>query len=228
MKSALLSLLAIASTASAHYTFPELIVGGQGTGAWKYVRTTANHYSNGPVTSVSDSAIRCYELNPGTPASTYEVNAGDSIGFTTSIGHPGPLQFYMAKAPAGKTAATFDGSGAVWFKVQSQGATFTGGQIGWPSSGKTQVFLTLPKALPSGEYLVRVEHIALHSANAVGGAQFYLSCAQIKVNNGGSGNPGPLVSFPGAYSASDPGILFKLYYPVPTSYTPPGPPVWTG
>jgi hypothetical protein len=38
MKSALLSLLAVASTASAHYTFPELIVGSQKTGLWTYVR----------------------------------------------------------------------------------------------------------------------------------------------------------------------------------------------
>jgi hypothetical protein len=47
MKSAVLSLLAIASTASAHYTFPELLVGGKGTGQWTNVRKTANYQSNG-------------------------------------------------------------------------------------------------------------------------------------------------------------------------------------
>jgi len=230
MKSAVLSLLAIASTASAHYTFPELIIGGKGTGQWTNVRKTANYQSNGPVTDVSSSAIRCYELAPGTASQTATVNAGDTIGFTavTSISHPGPLQFYMAKVPAGKTAATFDGSGAVWFKTYSQGATFSGGQMTFASSGKTTVDFTIPKSLPSGEYLVRVEHIALHSAGSTGGAQFYLSCAQVKVNNGGSGTPGPLVAFPGAYKADDKSILINIYYPVPTSYTPPGPAVWTG
>jgi len=47
MKSLFVSLLAIASTASAHYTFPELIVGGETTGLWTYVRKTANFQSNG-------------------------------------------------------------------------------------------------------------------------------------------------------------------------------------
>jgi hypothetical protein len=206
MKSAILSLIAVAGTASAHYTFPELIAGGKATGQWAYVRKTANYQSNGtfsvsthnkliknmhhtdptstgPVTDVTSSAIRCYELAPGTPSQTYTVNAGDSVGFTavSSISHPGPLQFYMARVPSGKTAATFDGSGAVWFKVYSQGATFSGGQMTFASNGKAQVSIPIPKSLPSGEYLLRVEHIGLHSAGSSGGAQFYISCAQIKV-----------------------------------------------
>lgn len=47
MKSVFVSLLAVASTASAHYTFPELVVGGQKTGLWSYVRKAANFQSNG-------------------------------------------------------------------------------------------------------------------------------------------------------------------------------------
>lgn len=41
------TVLAVASTASAHYTFPELVVKGQKTGLWTYVRKTANYQSNG-------------------------------------------------------------------------------------------------------------------------------------------------------------------------------------
>ncbi|KAJ4383857.1 hypothetical protein N0V86_000700 [Didymella sp. IMI 355093] len=230
MKSLVLSLLALASSASAHYTFPELIVGGKGTGAWQYVRQTANYQSNGPVTDVSSNAIRCYQLAPGTSAKTYTVNAGDTVGFSavTSVSHPGPMQFYMAKVPSGQTAETWDGSGSVWFKIYQEEAITTSSSISWASSGKTQVPVTLPKSLPSGEYLLRAEHIALHSASTSGGAQFYLSCAQIKVQNGGSGSPGPLVSFPGAYKPSDAGILVNIYYPIPTNYKPPGPSVWKG
>ena len=94
--------------------------------------------------------------------------------------------------------------------------------------GKSQVNIRIPPCVANGEYLLRVEHIALHSASAVGGAQLYLSCAQISVSSG-SGvirTPG-LVSFPGAYKATDPGIKFNLYYPVPTSYINPGPAVAT-
>jgi hypothetical protein len=116
---------------------------------------------------------------------TTSVNAGDTVGFTavSSVSHPGPLQFYMAKVPSGKTAATFDGSGAVWFKVYSQGATFSGGQMSFASAGKQQVTFTIPKSTPSGEYLVRVEHIALHSAGSTGGAQFYISCKSSVLEN---------------------------------------------
>ena len=48
MKYSLAALLAVASTASAHYTLPELTVKGVKTGQWAYVRKTANYQSNGP------------------------------------------------------------------------------------------------------------------------------------------------------------------------------------
>lgn len=54
----------------------------------------------------------------------------------------------------------------------------------------------------------------MHSASAAGGAQFYISCGQINVTGGGSGNPGPLVAFPGAYKATDPGLMINIYYPI--------------
>lgn len=49
-------------------------------------------------------------------------------------------------------------------------------------------------------YLVRMEAIALHVASTFGGAQFYLSCGQVNVVNGGSGTPGPTVAIPGVYT----------------------------
>ncbi len=72
----------------------------------------------------------------------------------------------------------------------------------------------IPAATPSGDYLLRVEHIGLHSASSAGGAQFYISCAQITVTGGGAGTPSPLVAFPGAYKATDPGLMLNIYYPV--------------
>lgn len=72
---------------------------------------------------------------------------------------------------------------------------------------------TIPKAVPSGKYLVRIEHLGVHNAANHGGAQFFVACGQVEVTGGGSGNPRPLVEFPGAYSADDPGIYFNTYYP---------------
>ncbi|KAI9700525.1 MAG: hypothetical protein M1820_006824 [Bogoriella megaspora] len=225
------SLLTLAAgLASAHYTFPELITNNNVSSEWQFVRETTNHYSNGPVTDVTDSQIRCYELSGRPQADISTANAGDMIGFkaSTTVTHPGPIQIYMAKVPSGQTAATFDGSGNVWFKVATEQPTIASSGLTWSSTNKQEYMVTIPKSTPSGDYLVRIEHIALHQASSSGGAQFYIGCGQVTVKNGGSGTPSPTVAFPGAYKATDPGILLNIYYPVPTSYTPPGPKVWSG
>lgn len=68
-----------------------------------------------------------------------------------------------------------------------------------------------------------MEAIALHVASTFGGAQFYISCGQVEVVNGGSGTPGPTVAIPGVYTGYEPGILININYPIPTNYTQPGP-----
>jgi hypothetical protein len=91
-------------------------------------------------------------------------------------------------------------------------------------TGKSSITVTVPQCIANGEYLVRFEHIGLHSASSTNGAQLYISCAQVKVT-GGSGSYNPsLLSFPGAYSPNDPGLLVNIYYPVPTNYVAPGGP----
>jgi hypothetical protein len=195
------------------------------------VRETTNHYSNGPVTDVTSDQIRCYELSGRPSASTYSVAAGSSVGFQSvpAVFHPGPIQVYMAKVPSGQTAASWNPSTSqVWFKIYTEKPSFSSSGITFASENQSQFSFKIPSSLPSGDYLIRIEHIALHTASSVGGAQFYISCGQLTVTGGGSGSPSPLVAFPGAYSSSDPGILINLYYPVPTSYTPPGPSVWSG
>jgi Auxiliary Activity family 9 (formerly GH61) len=93
-------------------------------------------------------------------------------------------------------------------------------------AGKGTVNFPIPKCLADGEYLFRIEHNALHQASKAGGAQFYISCAQIKVTGGtGSKSPTGLVAFPGAYTATDPGIMVNIY--TSKTYTPAGPAVFT-
>jgi sarcosine oxidase gamma subunit len=69
--------------------------------------------------------------------------------------------------------------------------------------------VTLPSNIAPGAYLIRHEIIALHLADKAGGAEFYPSCSQIRVGGSGTGVPkdSELVSLPGAYSDTDPGIL---------------------
>ncbi|KAI4867691.1 glycoside hydrolase family 61 protein [Hypoxylon rubiginosum] len=227
---AVAAFLALVSAVQAHYTFPALVANGAATTKWEYVRKTTNYQSNGPVTDVTSDQFRCYQLAPGSEgAKTMSVAAGSTVGFTAdaSVSHPGTLQFYMAKVPTGQKADSWDGSGAVWFKIFSQGPNISPSGLTWPSQGASTVSTKIPSCIPSGDYLLRVEHIALHSAGSVGGAQTYISCAQLTVTGGGSKTPTNLVSFPGAYKATDPGLLINIYYPVPTTYTAPGPAVFT-
>ena len=116
-----------------------------------------------------------------------------------------------ARVPAGQTAATWDGSGSVWFKIYSEKTTVSNGALSWASIYQSSFGVTIPKNVPSGEYLLRIEHIALHSAGLPNGAQLYISCAQLSVTGGGTGEPGPLVAFPGAYTNTDPGLRVNIY-----------------
>lgn len=143
-------LLALATAANAHYVFPSLITGGAASTEWQYVRQWTGYYSNGPVTDVTSPSIRCNVDGATKTASTQSVAAGSTVGFTAkaSISHPGTLQFYLAKVPSGQTAATWDGSGSVWFKIFGQGPGGLGtSQLTWPSDGN--IFLISSSSLLS-------------------------------------------------------------------------------
>ena len=138
---------------------------------------------------------------------------------------------YMSKVD---DAATADGSSG-WFKIyeDSWAKNPTGGDGGsdfWGVKDMNNccglVDVKVPADIPAGDYLVRAEVIALHVASGMGGAQLYMSCYQITVTGGGNASPA-LVRFPGAYSASDPGILVNIHAPLET-YIAPGPTVYSG
>lgn len=145
--------------------------------------------------------------------------------------HYGPVMVYMSKV---SDAATADGSSSFfkifqdsWAKASS---TSQGSDDYWGTKdlntncGKMDV--KIPSNLAPGDYLLRAEAIALHSASSAGGAQFYITCYQITVTGGGSTTPAG-VSFPGAYKASDPGIQINIYQQLST-YVAPGPAVIQG
>ncbi|KAK6840173.1 glycoside hydrolase family 61 protein [Apiospora arundinis] len=223
MKSATITAV-LASVASAHYTFPKIA----GTSDWAVVRKTQNWQSNGPVTDVSSTAIRCYQLGGGA-SGVQNVQAGGSVTWNSSPGlfHPGAMSAYMAKVPAGADVKTWDGSGNVWFKVYQDMPTAANGGYKWTSEGQSSFSLPVPRCLAEGDYLYRIEHVALHGASQPGGAQFYISCAQVHVSGGSGGKtPSNLVSFPGAYKASDPGLAVNIYNTGGRPYQPAGPSVF--
>ncbi|KAG9236397.1 glycoside hydrolase [Amylocarpus encephaloides] len=210
-------LLALASQVSGHYIFQQLTANGVKNPAFTYVRKNTNY--NSPVTDLASNDLRCNVGGAtGGSTGTVSVAAGSSVSFTLdqAVYHQGPVSVYMAKAPT--TAAAFDGSGNVWFKILDIGPKFPGGT--WDL--KSTYTFNLPKCISSGEYLLRIQSLAIHNPGST--PQFYISCAQVAVTGGGSTDMGPKVAIPGAFKASDPGYTANIYNQF-TSYTVPGPSV---
>ncbi|KAF8713222.1 Glycoside Hydrolase Family 61, partial [Rhizoctonia solani] len=231
---AIIAALAAASAAHAHATFQNLWVDGVDEGT-KCVRAPAN---NSPITDLTSNTLACNTNGEVAAAATCPVEAGTKVAVemhqqpndrncaTEAIGgnHDGPTIIYMAKVD---NAATAVGSEASWFKVAETGLVskdYWGTDVMNANCGKVE--FTIPADLPAGNYLIRAEVIALHVAGSVGGAQLYMSCYQINVTGGGAASPAT-VKFPGAYSPTDPGILFNIYGSY-DSYTIPGPAVYSG
>ncbi|KAF4583327.1 hypothetical protein EYR38_002076 [Pleurotus pulmonarius] len=220
----------LVASAAAHATFQQLWINGVDAGS-SCVRTPA---SNSPVTDVLNNDIAC-NANAASSAGICNVQPGDSVTVemhqqpgdrscgSEAIGgnHFGPVILSMAKVADASTAV---GSSASWFKVHQMGLVsnnpqYFGSQVLNNNCG--HYTFTVPSGLAPGNYLLRAEVIALHSASGVNGAQFYMSCFQINV--GGSGSTVPSgYSLPGAYSNTDPGILINIYQSLST-YAVPGP-----
>jgi len=195
------------------------------------IRPLGKYSFNNPIRDVTSNGMSCGFLPeaasqspqtcdaPAQSSITLQWNnygnfSGDNV---IDLSHKGPIMVYMAPLNS-------SGQGPVWFKIYEDGLDPSTQE--WATHGllrnKGRLTINLPKNIPSVKYLIRTEVIALQGASRVGGAEFYVNCAQIDYT-GGSGKIMPSgVRFPGAYNATDPGILLDLYLE-PTSYEIPGP-----
>ncbi|KAL0961419.1 hypothetical protein HGRIS_006365 [Hohenbuehelia grisea] len=226
----LVSLATFIASATAHATFQQLWINDVDAGN-SCVRLPA---SNSPVTSVSSPDLAC-NANAASSNGVCSVQPGDSVTVemhqqngdrscaNEAIGgqHYGPMIMYLAKVSDARTAV---GSSASWFKINEMGLVsnnpdYFGNQVLNDNCG--HYTFKIPTGIAPGNYLLRAETIALHTASSSGGAQFYMSCYQINIGGSGTANP-PTVKIPGAYSASDPGILVDIHRDL-TTYVVPGP-----
>lgn len=88
--------------------------------------------------------------------------------------HKGPIITYLAKvSDATQTSVT----GLKWFKIAEQG--YNPSTKTWAVDDlikkKGMWDIKIPACIASGQYLMRHELIALHSASSYPGAQFYVS-----------------------------------------------------
>lgn len=138
---------------------------------------------------------------------------------------------YMSKV---SDASTADGSTG-WFKIFEDGWNKkSGGGSGdddyWGvkdlNSCCGKMDAKIPTDIAPGDYLLRAEVIALHTAGSSGGAQLYMSCYQLTVSGTGTATPAT-VKFPGAYKSSDAGVLVNIHSAL-SAYVVPGPAVYSG
>ncbi|TLD23829.1 hypothetical protein PspLS_06358 [Pyricularia sp. CBS 133598] len=201
------------SLTSAHYLFPQAILNGQKTKEFEFVREHENAFypswDKGNILKSND--LRCNKGSEKHASKTkaLKVVAGqDVVGFATNIGqrfgHPGPLTIMMSKAPGDVKDYMGEGN---WFTVYQLTTTtpWNGTDQGWLSWNKNQFTFKLPLEIPKGQYLMRIEHMAVHPPNK--GKEFYMQCAHLDVQSDYNGSPpGPTYKIPGGLNMKSPAI----------------------
>ncbi|KAJ2488358.1 hypothetical protein IWW37_004858 [Coemansia sp. RSA 2050] len=214
-------------------------IDGKDTKRGDYIRPYRESTVNSPVKDPKSLDLRCRTDKMDAKATkNLTLTAGKPFGLEFHEGdedttrfiepaHRGPGMIYLAPLES-------NGEGPVWFKIFEKGYDpetklfFT--QILMKSKGKME--FTIPEDIPGGDYLMRTEFIALHTADKEykssskgDGAEFFPNCAQIKLISEGTAKPKGY-EIPGIYTTKDPGILFNLWDKY-DSYEIPGPPLYS-
>jgi cellulase len=227
VQSIAVALLGAVSSVSAHGHIAQVIAGGvtypgavPGNVSPQSVGWAANNLDNGFVepNSAQSSDIACHK-GARAASNFVKVAAGQTVTVkwnTWPESHKGPVIDYLA--PFNSNA------GSLSFAKIAQKGLISGSNPGnWAAdeliANGNSWNIQIPSSVAPGQYVLRHEIIALHSANNANGAQFYPQCINIEVTSGGSTRPSgsPATSF---YRANDPGVLFNLYqsfssYPIP-------------
>ncbi|KAL0262740.1 hypothetical protein SLS55_001712 [Diplodia seriata] len=193
---------------------------------------TAENLDNGFVdpSTYSSGDIICHKN--GSPGKAYvEAAAGDKLEIQWSTwpdSHHGPVINYIASCEGDCT--TVDKTSLSWVKFQADGLKSGSSPGTWATddliSNNFTATATLPAGLKAGNYVVRHEIIALHSASQENGAQNYPQCFNVKVTGDGSTAISGGEKATAFYKASDAGIKFNLYTTF-DSYPMPGPELWS-
>lgn len=223
----IIAILAAVSAVNGHGHVQKVIANGveypgavPGNVSPQSVGWAANNLDNGFVepNSASSPDIACHK-SARAASNFVKVSAGSSVTLqwnTWPDSHKGPVIDYLA--PFNSNA------GSLSFAKIAQKGLISGSNPGrWAAdeliSNGNSWTVTIPSSVAPGQYVLRHEIIALHSAGNANGAQFYPQCINIEVTSGGSTRPSgsPATSF---YRANDPGVLFNLYqsfssYPIP-------------
>lgn len=181
--------------------------------------------------SYSSGDIICHKsAKPG--AISAPVKAGGNVELQWSewpSSHHGPVITYMANCNG--DCSSVDKTTLKFFKIDEAGLIDDSSVPGtWASDdlikNNNSRTITIPSTIESGNYVLRHEIIALHSAGNKDGAQNYPQCFNLKVTGGGSDSPSGTLGT-ALYKDTDPGILVNIYQSL-SSYTIPGPALYSG
>jgi len=203
---------------------------GNGVGGGAQPSGIRQVFSQDPIKGATNPDVNCG--SGAKPASlVLDANPGSQLTFdwrTANGGkwphNTGPILTYMASC-GNQTCDQFDTTKAKWFKIKQDGRKDDGNWVQQDLMNGGVANAQIPSTIAPGNYMVRHEIIALHLGTSMGGAEFYVGCAQLRIGGSGSGVPSPndLVSLPGAYSDPDPGIFDPQAFDASAQYVFPGP-----
>lgn len=161
-----------------------------------------------------------------------EIKAGGKVEFQWTEwpeSHHGPVITYMANCNG--DCASVDKTTLEFFKIDESGLISDSNVPGtWASdnliANNNSWTVTVPSSIAAGNYVMRHEIIALHSAGNQNGAQNYPQCINLKVTGGGSDKPAGTLGT-ALYKNTDAGILVNIYQSL-SSYEIPGPALYSG
>ncbi|KAL2368029.1 murein transglycosylase [Blastomyces gilchristii SLH14081] len=242
---ALLWALASLALVDAHGTVTGILadgnyIGGYLIGKYPYIpnppavagwSTTATDNGFVDGSSYTSPNIICHrDAQPG--AATAEVSAGSTIELQWTEwpeSHHGPVLDYLANCNG--DCSKVDKTSLEFFKIQEAGLVDGSKTPGkWASddliANNNTWRLTIPSTIAPGNYVLRHEIIALHSAHEDNGAQNYPQCFNLKITGSGTANPqGKRATT--LYKSTDPGIKINIYNPL-NGYEIPGPALFNG
>ncbi|KAL4934625.1 glycosyl hydrolase family 61-domain-containing protein [Aspergillus undulatus] len=181
--------------------------------------------------SYTDPDIICHK-NAENAAISATVTAGGEVELQWTEwpeSHHGPVIDYLASCNG--DCSTVDKTTLEWFKISESGLIDGSSSPGtWASddliANNNSWTVTIPSSIASGNYVLRHEIIALHSAGNENGAQNYPQCVNLEVTGGGSDSPSGTLGTE-LYTPTDEGILFNIYTTL-DSYPIPGPALYSG
>jgi len=161
------------------------------------------------------------------------VAAGDSLYLqwnTWPESHHGPVIDYLASC-GDVGCGSVDKTSLEFFKISEKGLIDGSGAPGTYASDELMDnelgwMVKIPEDIAPGNYVLRHEIIALHSAGDANGAQNYPQCFSLQVTGSGTRQPDGVLGT-SLYTADEEGILFNIYTPL-DDYPIPGPAIPSG